>query len=293
MARVVSVTGRRELRLTEGWRMALSSAGACDTPREAADLQGWLPARVPGTVAGALRDAGLFDLDAPISLHDQDCWWRLELSDQGLRTLRFEGLATLTEIWLDDRLVARSESMFEPIEVEADLPERAVLWLCFRALTEALARKLPRARWRPRMIPQQGLRGLRTTLLGQMPGWTPAVDAVGPWRPVLCVAPGPVRCRDARIIASLDEEGVGRLSARIVLEGEGEEALVLRCAGAQTVLTRAPDGAFIGVLDCPDLAPWAYEPTVLEGVTPDMACHHEETFGPVVALYPFDTEDEA
>ena len=43
----------------------------------------------------------------------------------------------------------------------------------------------------------------------------------------------------------------------------------------------------------PDLAPWAYEPTVLEGVTPDMACHHEETFGPVVALYPFDTEDEA
>lgn len=43
----------------------------------------------------------------------------------------------------------------------------------------------------------------------------------------------------------------------------------------------------------PDLAPYAYEPTILTGVTPDMACHRAETFGPVVALYPFDTEEEA
>lgn len=43
----------------------------------------------------------------------------------------------------------------------------------------------------------------------------------------------------------------------------------------------------------PDLAPWSYEPTILERVTPDMALFREETFGPVVALYPFDSEDEA
>ncbi len=35
----------------------------------------------------------------------------------------------------------------------------------------------------------------------------------------------------------------------------------------------------------PDLGPYVYEPTVLEGVTPEMACRDEETFGPVVALY--------
>src|SRR3954452_597145 len=30
----------------------------------------------------------------------------------------------------------------------------------------------------------------------------------------------------------------------------------------------------------PDLGPYYYEPTVLEGVTPDMTCFGHETFGP-------------
>ena len=42
-----------------------------------------------------------------------------------------------------------------------------------------------------------------------------------------------------------------------------------------------------------DLAPFFYEPTVLEGVTPQMACFAEETFGPVVALYRFADETDA
>ncbi|MGC2857759.1 NAD-dependent succinate-semialdehyde dehydrogenase [Novispirillum sp. DQ9] len=36
-----------------------------------------------------------------------------------------------------------------------------------------------------------------------------------------------------------------------------------------------------------------YEPTILTGVTPDMACFSEEIFGPVAPLYRFSTEDEA
>ena len=43
----------------------------------------------------------------------------------------------------------------------------------------------------------------------------------------------------------------------------------------------------------PDLAPYAYEPTLLEGVDATMACHREETFGPVVAVHRFADEDEA
>jgi succinate-semialdehyde dehydrogenase/glutarate-semialdehyde dehydrogenase len=43
----------------------------------------------------------------------------------------------------------------------------------------------------------------------------------------------------------------------------------------------------------PDLGPFFYEPTVLEGVTPDMRCFGEETFGPVVSLYRFSDENEA
>lgn len=43
----------------------------------------------------------------------------------------------------------------------------------------------------------------------------------------------------------------------------------------------------------PDLGPWFYEPTVLTGVTPGMACYAEETFGPVVSVYRVASEDEA
>ncbi|AKT52469.1 succinate-semialdehyde dehydrogenase [Arsenicicoccus sp. oral taxon 190] len=35
----------------------------------------------------------------------------------------------------------------------------------------------------------------------------------------------------------------------------------------------------------PDVGPYVYEPTVLTGVTPDMACGRGETFGPVVSIY--------
>ena len=43
----------------------------------------------------------------------------------------------------------------------------------------------------------------------------------------------------------------------------------------------------------PDLGPFFYEPTILEGVTPDMTCFGKETFGPVVSLYRFHDEADA
>ncbi|HEX5566485.1 MAG TPA: succinic semialdehyde dehydrogenase [Streptomyces sp.] len=43
----------------------------------------------------------------------------------------------------------------------------------------------------------------------------------------------------------------------------------------------------------PDVGPLFYEPTVLEGVTPEMAVCEEETFGPVVSVYRFTDDEEA
>ncbi len=43
----------------------------------------------------------------------------------------------------------------------------------------------------------------------------------------------------------------------------------------------------------PDLGPYFYEPTVLEGVTPEMTCFGDETFGPVISLYRFHDEADA
>lgn len=43
----------------------------------------------------------------------------------------------------------------------------------------------------------------------------------------------------------------------------------------------------------PDLGPFFYEPTILEGVTPEMTCFGQETFGPVVSVYRFHDEADA
>ncbi|HEY9315765.1 succinic semialdehyde dehydrogenase [Williamsia sp.] len=43
----------------------------------------------------------------------------------------------------------------------------------------------------------------------------------------------------------------------------------------------------------PDLGPFFYEPTVLSGVDDGMDCYAEETFGPLVSIYPVDSVDEA
>jgi len=43
----------------------------------------------------------------------------------------------------------------------------------------------------------------------------------------------------------------------------------------------------------PDIAPYYYEPTILEGVTPQMTCFGNETFGPVISVYRFHDEADA
>ncbi|MFD4995775.1 succinic semialdehyde dehydrogenase [Streptomyces buecherae] len=43
----------------------------------------------------------------------------------------------------------------------------------------------------------------------------------------------------------------------------------------------------------PDIGPYFYEPTILDGVRPAMAVCEEETFGPVVSIYRFTDEDDA
>lgn len=43
----------------------------------------------------------------------------------------------------------------------------------------------------------------------------------------------------------------------------------------------------------PDIGPWVYEPTVLEGVTAAMEVRDAETFGPVLSVYRVDDDDAA
>ena len=43
----------------------------------------------------------------------------------------------------------------------------------------------------------------------------------------------------------------------------------------------------------PELAPWFHEPTILTDVPASAAVYREETFGPLVSIYPVANVDEA
>jgi len=101
--------------LSEGWECLTTRAGAYATPaalRADGQLAGWLAAPVPGTVASAWREAGKLNLETPPAFAFDDHWYRLVLCEKGLRRLRMHGLATLSEVWLDDTKLLDSDSMF-------------------------------------------------------------------------------------------------------------------------------------------------------------------------------------
>ncbi|MDK9696222.1 MAG: glycoside hydrolase family 2 protein [Siculibacillus sp.] len=243
--------------LETGWRMTSTAPGAWASPADVDPAAEWLDAVVPGTVAAALEAAGRWSREAPSPLHDRDHWYRTTVAVAGRRRLRFDGLATFAEVFLDGAPILTSRSMFLSHEVDVDLRPGMELAIVFRSLSRALDGVKPkRARWRPRLIPEQRLRAVRTTLLGHMPGWCPPIDMIGPFRPITIFDPATDPIRDVRLDAGYD--GIdGHLAARLVFEAAHVPASArLLCAGCETTLTPGPDGAFVGEVALAGIAPW-------------------------------------
>ncbi len=259
MARVLSVSGRRVAALSEGWELAVTAPGDVPEPAGLSDApHRWSAAVVPGTAAQALRDAGQWTLDAPTALHDRDVWYRTRFRADGTQTLRFQGLATLAEVWLNGALVLRSDNMFHDHDVVAALRGENELCIAFRALHPALARKKGRARWRPRMIEPATLRFARTTLLGHMPGWCPPVHAVGPWRPIEIVEQtGPLRVRRADLHTRVDDAtGVLALTLSIDWTGRGQPEAIVQVGDVRAPLVWQDMQTLRGDVRIADVALW-------------------------------------
>ncbi len=80
------------------------------------------------------------------------------------------------------------------------------------------------------------------------------------------------------------ETDMGSLASDEQLDKVNEHVEDAKSKGATVVVGGHP---------LPHLGPFFYAPTVLTGVTSEMKLFAEETFGPVVSIYPFNTDDEA
>lgn len=246
--------------LDTGWQCVSTAAGACATPAalEACVPAGdWLAAEVPGTVASALRAAGQLDIERPPAFDTLDHWYRLPLTGQGVRRLRLHGLATLAEVWLGERQLLSSDSMFVAHDLEFELDGAATLALCFRSLEPALAARRTRARWRPRLITPATLRNVRATLLGHMHGWCPPLQAAGPWRPIELLADVPDALHGVDLATSMQgDDGIVDVTLRFVHAHDTSTPATLRCSGAQAALAWRDAHTLHGTLRVPDVERW-------------------------------------
>ncbi|MES2038782.1 MAG: hypothetical protein V4495_13200, partial [Pseudomonadota bacterium] len=190
--------------LNADWQAVQVAGGSVILP---STLSSGLPAQVPGTIASALRAAGQFEYGKD-NFDEVDVWYFCDLDlPENAACLHFEGLATHAEVYWNDNLILRSEDMFiaHSLELEAlAISGKGRLSLHFLAMNTQLAQRRPRPRWKTRLVEQQQLRWMRTSLLGRMPGWSPPVAPVGPYRPILLELQSSVRVTSKNTYSKLD-----------------------------------------------------------------------------------------
>ena len=171
------------LPLLADWWMTLTPPAAASRPSDILGDVRWIPCTIPGTAAAALRDDVQGSTGELVPLHDHDVWYRASVEVTRKDKLRFQGLAGIADIWLDDDLKMSSSNMFTSSDVDVDV-DAVQVHICFKSLNAALRQVSGRSRWRTKLVSSNALRMYRQTLLGHMPGWCPAVHAVGPFRPI-------------------------------------------------------------------------------------------------------------
>jgi len=273
--RRVASTRQTTTTLRDAWQLAGVPAGAAEGPADLAGLD-WLPAAVPGTVAGALREAGRWDGREALHIDGSDWWLRCRFDAERATAgeqaiLALDGLATVSEVWLNGERLLSSESMFRRhrLDVGGRLAGPNELMIAIRALRPRLrGRRKPRARWRTRLVEEPNLRFVRTMLLGRAPGFAPGPAVAGAWRPVSLERHAGLRA-EVQTLRTRVEARTGILDASVTLtalDGEAPTAaaLELREVGGAGAVQRAelslvPDGSAWtarGTLSAPDAARW-------------------------------------
>ncbi len=232
--------------LHDGWESVTTAQGTVDRPSSLSADLAWQSATVPGL---ASTPSG--------NLQDLDVWYRLKPGISGKRLLKFHGLATIVEGWLDDTSILQSRNMYLAQEIAVTLAPESELFLCFRSLNAVLSQPGGRSRWRPRMAQPSTLNGIRTTLLGHMPGWCPSVEIVGPWKAIESIDPAILRIENVTLKATYPGRDAGELSVSLRCSGDKTpKALYVSIAGRSLILQSGEDGFWCGQIALAGIEPW-------------------------------------
>ena len=211
------------------WEFAAVRRASCEHP-DGLPADAWHPAEPVPVAALPVPGGGEWTGE---DLEESEFWYRSTLRATGPGVLRCEGLATIAEIWVDGVCRLRSSNMFvcHDLALPASEGGPRALHLCFRSTRSALRHPYARrARWRPRLPNSQGLRTLRSSFLGRMPGWCPSTPCVGPWRAItwLDATPSaPPVLLAAQLRPTLEGED-GRIDAELTFTCDLPEATDVR-----------------------------------------------------------------
>lgn len=182
----------------------------------------------------------------------EDWWFRCQvdvgqpLPDER-RTLTFDGIATVADVFVGDTLVLQSRSSFlrQSVDLSDDVVGVVEIAVCCRALEPLLEQqRRPRARWRTKLA-HPNLRFFRTPLLGRTPGIAPDAPVAGLWRPVRFDRRRVLSVTSLRVRASLDGD-VGTVSVRAAVTGATPSGAECRVGDGPPVPLHVTDGVLSG-----------------------------------------------
>jgi beta-mannosidase len=218
------------MQLSEGWQIRKTDSGQYDSPdwiQNASTL--FTVDSVPATIASLTNEP---------EIEIFDWWYSTEFNfsiESKKHFLIFDGLATLAEIFLNGEKILATENMFlqYKVDVTEKLQSNNKLVICFRSLQKTLEIQQKRPKWKTKLVENQNLRWIRTTLLGFIPGWTPPIKPIGIWREVRLESVDVVNLTDFNLQTSLqnkngvikvkaDLENLSNQSCEIIFEINGE-----------------------------------------------------------------------
>lgn len=191
------------------WRLVRTSPGAAATPAELSALG------LPGLEVVTPSPVGALLEDSPWAGCDVDAydWWQSATLTPGSAALvRFDGITCPATIFADQVAVAEVESMFLPMTVTIPAGTEHI-HVRFDSVTRWLRTRRGRGRWRSTLVAAQGLRWLRTSLIGRSPVYGDLPPIVGIWQPVH-LHRGPV-LDDVSVTTKVD----GRVAVNLRLVG--------------------------------------------------------------------------